>query len=147
MLDPVCQVVTGGSGAIGSAVSDSILGGLGSAFVSAADQVSATALGVLDASTSVDLTAAWFTRNVSVLAAITLPAVVGLFTLQVLTAVLRREPGGLGRAVIGGLLVATFATLFFVPVVYTYLRNKQPVDLDRQIEDEQHELETQEHPI
>ncbi len=53
----------------------------------------------------------------------------------------------LGRAVIGGLLVATFATLFFVPVVYTYLRNKQPVDLDRQIEDEQHELETQEHPI
>lgn len=100
-LDPICQVVSGGAGAVGSAVSDSILGGLGSAFVSAADQVSATALGVLDASTSVDLTAAWFTRNVSILAAITLPAVVGLFTLQVLTAVLRREPGGLGRAVIG----------------------------------------------
>ena len=28
----------------------------------------------------------------------------------------------LGRAVIGGLIVATFATLFFVPVVYSYLR-------------------------
>jgi Cu/Ag efflux pump CusA len=27
----------------------------------------------------------------------------------------------LGRAVIGGLLVATFATLFFVPVVYSLL--------------------------
>jgi multidrug efflux pump subunit AcrB len=53
----------------------------------------------------------------------------------------------LGRAVIGGLLVATFTTLFFVPIVYTYLRKKAPVDLDRQIEDEQHELETQEHPI
>jgi multidrug efflux pump subunit AcrB len=32
----------------------------------------------------------------------------------------------LGRAVIGGLLVATVATLFFVPVVYTVLRRKLP---------------------
>ncbi|HWZ58263.1 MAG TPA: efflux RND transporter permease subunit [Gemmatimonadaceae bacterium] len=32
----------------------------------------------------------------------------------------------LGRAVIGGLLVATFATLFFVPVVYTMLRTRGP---------------------
>ena len=32
----------------------------------------------------------------------------------------------LGRAVIGGLLVATFATLFFVPVVYTLLRRRLP---------------------
>jgi multidrug efflux pump subunit AcrB len=30
----------------------------------------------------------------------------------------------LGRAVIGGLLLATFATLFFVPVVYSKLRDK-----------------------
>ncbi|MBZ5590735.1 MAG: efflux RND transporter permease subunit [Acidobacteriia bacterium] len=36
----------------------------------------------------------------------------------------------LGRAVIGGLLMATFATLFFVPVVYSVLRNKPPKDLD-----------------
>jgi multidrug efflux pump subunit AcrB len=32
----------------------------------------------------------------------------------------------LGRAVIGGLLVATFATLFFVPVMYSILRRKPP---------------------
>jgi multidrug efflux pump subunit AcrB len=32
----------------------------------------------------------------------------------------------LGRAVIGGLVVATVATLFFVPVVYTVLRRKLP---------------------
>jgi multidrug efflux pump subunit AcrB len=32
----------------------------------------------------------------------------------------------LGRAVIGGLLVATFTTLFFVPVLYTMLRHAQP---------------------
>ncbi|BAC88817.1 efflux RND transporter permease subunit [Gloeobacter violaceus] len=34
----------------------------------------------------------------------------------------------LGRAVIGGLLVATFTTLFFVPVVYSVLRRKPPHD-------------------
>jgi multidrug efflux pump subunit AcrB len=32
----------------------------------------------------------------------------------------------LGRAVIGGLSMATFATLFFVPVVYSALRTKAP---------------------
>ncbi len=32
----------------------------------------------------------------------------------------------LGRAVIGGLLAATFATLIFVPVVYSIMRRKQP---------------------
>jgi multidrug efflux pump subunit AcrB len=32
----------------------------------------------------------------------------------------------LGRAVIGGLLMATFGTLFFVPVVYSALRQKAP---------------------
>jgi multidrug efflux pump subunit AcrB len=34
----------------------------------------------------------------------------------------------LGRAVIGGLLMATMFTLFFVPVMYTILRRKAPID-------------------
>jgi multidrug efflux pump subunit AcrB len=37
----------------------------------------------------------------------------------------------LGRAVIGGLLLATVATLFFVPVVYSALRRKAPLDFER----------------
>jgi len=32
----------------------------------------------------------------------------------------------LGRAVIGGLVVATFATLFIVPIFYTLLRHQPP---------------------
>ena len=35
----------------------------------------------------------------------------------------------LGRAVIGGLLIATVATLFFVPVVYSFLRRKGYAEL------------------
>jgi len=45
----------------------------------------------------------------------------------------------LGRAVIGGLLMATVTTLFVVPIVYTYLRKQPPVDHDRRIEDEERE--------
>jgi len=45
----------------------------------------------------------------------------------------------LGRAVIGGLLFATVSTLFFVPVMYTLLRRKPPIDYDRQIDLEAHE--------
>ncbi len=48
----------------------------------------------------------------------------------------------LGRAVIGGLLVATFTTLFFVPIMYSFLRRKPPVDHDQLIEEEEHESVT-----
>jgi multidrug efflux pump subunit AcrB len=41
----------------------------------------------------------------------------------------------LGRAVIGGLGVATCTTLFFVPLMYSILRRKQPVPVDASEED------------
>ena len=44
----------------------------------------------------------------------------------------------LGRAVIGGLLGATVTTLFVVPIIYTYLRTKPPVDQERRLEEEEH---------
>jgi len=40
----------------------------------------------------------------------------------------------LGRAVIGGLAMATVATLFFVPVVYSVLRKRAPKDFDSGVE-------------
>jgi multidrug efflux pump subunit AcrB len=45
----------------------------------------------------------------------------------------------LGRAVIGGLLLATVTTLFIVPLVYSLLRTKPPVDFERRIIEEEHE--------
>jgi multidrug efflux pump subunit AcrB len=47
----------------------------------------------------------------------------------------------LGRAVIGGLIVATFTTLFFVPLMYSLLRKEAPADQDRIIEEEAHQGE------
>jgi len=48
----------------------------------------------------------------------------------------------LGRAVIGGLIVATFVTLFVVPVIYSLLRVKMPSAhlMDAQLEKEESEL-------
>jgi multidrug efflux pump subunit AcrB len=45
----------------------------------------------------------------------------------------------LGRAVIGGLLLATITTLFVVPMVYSMLRTKVPVDHDKRIAEEERE--------
>ncbi len=47
----------------------------------------------------------------------------------------------LGRAVIGGLILATISTLLFVPIMYTYLRKTAPINKDKQIEEESHEGE------
>jgi multidrug efflux pump subunit AcrB len=40
----------------------------------------------------------------------------------------------LGRAVIGGLFMATITTLFFVPVMYSLLRKKAPAAIDPLLE-------------
>ena len=40
----------------------------------------------------------------------------------------------LGRAVIGGLAMATVATLFFVPVVYSVLRKRAPKEFETEVE-------------
>jgi multidrug efflux pump subunit AcrB len=42
----------------------------------------------------------------------------------------------LGRAVIGGLLLATVGTLFIVPVIYSLLKKNPPVDFDKEIDEE-----------
>jgi len=45
----------------------------------------------------------------------------------------------LARAVIGGLMFATVTTLFVVPIIYSYLRTKPPVDHERQLEEQRRE--------
>jgi len=48
----------------------------------------------------------------------------------------------LGRAVIGELLFATPTTLFFVPIMYSWLRRKPPVNLEAEIAREAGETDT-----
>lgn len=97
----VCELVSDTTASAQAAASEYVLGGIANAFVHAAAELGELALSVLNSSTAVDLSAQWLQSNVSVLAAITLPVLVGLFVVQVATSVLRREAGGLGRAVVG----------------------------------------------
>jgi type IV secretion system protein TrbL len=100
-LDPLCDAVGGVAGSVTQVGSGFVLDALGRAFVDAAESVTRTALAALDTGTQVDLGAAWFRANVAVIAAVTVPVVVGLLVAQVITSVLRREPGGLARAAVG----------------------------------------------
>jgi multidrug efflux pump subunit AcrB len=52
----------------------------------------------------------------------------------------------LGRAVIGGLLLATVGTLFIVPVIYSLLKKDGPADFDREVDEaEAQQKEAQHH--
>lgn len=93
--------VGAGVGGVGQAAAGWAMAGLGAMFVDGARDATAAVLAALDTTTRVNLSADWFQANVGVLAAVTLPVLVGLFALQVTAAVLRREPGGLARAVVG----------------------------------------------
>jgi len=46
----------------------------------------------------------------------------------------------LGRAVIGGLVLATITTLFVVPLVYSLLRRRPPIDYDDRISREENPI-------
>jgi multidrug efflux pump subunit AcrB len=52
----------------------------------------------------------------------------------------------LGRAVIGGLAFATVTTLFVVPIIYSYLRVKPPVDYENQLVEAEREGFTEPRP-
>ncbi|NED96839.1 hypothetical protein G1H11_16150 [Phytoactinopolyspora alkaliphila] len=51
--------------------------------------------------TAVDLTADWVRGNISVVMLVALPIVIALYMIQLTAAAIRREPGGLVRAVVG----------------------------------------------
>jgi len=55
-----------------------------------------------------------------------LAMIIGMFPMSLGLGEGGEQNAPLGRAVIGGLTVATFATLFFVPVVYSLLRRRPP---------------------
>ncbi|MCB2177836.1 MAG: type IV secretion system protein [Actinomycetales bacterium] len=87
--------------AVTASASSTLLGGLGSAFVQGSEQIARAAFASLDQTAAIDLSVNWFRANVGVIAAVTLPLVLGLLVIQVIGSVLRREPGGLVRAVVG----------------------------------------------
>jgi multidrug efflux pump subunit AcrB len=67
-----------------------------------------------------------------------LAMIIGMFPMALGLGEGGEQNAPLGRAVIGGLVVATFSTLLIVPVIYTFLR-KNSVPKFENVTDEYHE--------
>lgn len=86
---------------LGGVAAGGVFGAIGDAFAQAAASVMDAVFEAISTTTSVDLSASYVTDNAAMLGSVALVVVVGLFVTQVTAAAIRREPGGLGRAVTG----------------------------------------------
>jgi len=118
-LSPAC-VASGAVGGVGAFATGGILDSIGGAFASAAETVMNAVFDAVSTTTTVDLTAQYVTRNAAALGSVGLVLIVGLFVVQVVGAAIRREPGGLARAVTGAGL-ATLGTAAAAAVVQALL--------------------------
>jgi len=69
--------------------------------------------------------------------------IIGMFPMALALGEGGEQNAPLGRAVIGGLIFATFGTLFIVPVIYSLLKKQPPIDYSQEIDHEEHEGEDQ----
>lgn len=118
-ISPAC-LATDAVGGVGSFAAGGILDSIGAAFASAAESVMNAVFDAISTTTTVDLTAEYVTRNAAALGSVALVVIVGLFVVQVIAAAIRREPGGLARAVTGA-GVATLGTAAAAAVVQALL--------------------------
>jgi multidrug efflux pump subunit AcrB len=65
-----------------------------------------------------------------------LAMIIGMLPMALAFGEAGQQNAPLGRAVIGGLLMATMSTLFFVPIIYSFLRKEAPINFVKRIEEE-----------
>ncbi len=118
-ISPACLASDAVSG-VGSFAAGGILDSIGGAFASAAESVMDAVFDAISTTTTVDLTADYVSRNAAALGSVALVVIVGLFVVQVIAAAIRREPGGLARAVTGA-GAATLGTAAAAAVVQALL--------------------------
>ncbi len=109
--------------AIGVATSNSVL------MVTFANEQRAPAAGGHDARTAALIASRTRLRPVLMTA---LAMLIGMLPMSLGLGEGGEQNAPLGRAVIGGLIVATFFTLFFVPTAYSVLHRRAPKDFDRE---------------
>ena len=103
-VGPISVACSAASSVLGGAAQTAetgLLNVVANAVGDAATTVVSAMVSALNATTSVDFNASWFSAQTKVMAFIALPFVTVFFLLQIIGSVLRREPGGLARAVVG----------------------------------------------
>jgi hypothetical protein len=123
-LNTACQIASGGSSVAGTAVSqvagigiDSVLGALGSWVSDGATWLLAQIGGALGSSTSVDLTASWFTDHYGTMAALGGVMVLPLLLLGIIQSVYRQNASALVRSVVVNVPLAVLLTAVAVKLV------------------------------
>lgn len=109
-VNPVCRIRQAATDATHDAFSN-----IAGWFAQAAGKATTWLWDELGSATSIDLGSPHLGTDLTVTGAIAGVLCLGLFALQVITSALRREPGGLGRAV-KGLLIALVASAFALSV-------------------------------
>ncbi|MFI7067089.1 hypothetical protein ACIBL3_39250 [Kribbella sp. NPDC050124] len=100
LLNPVSCVVGNVGGTAASSVWDSFLRWSANGLA----DLSATVFQTFSTSTSPRFDQQWWNDNLDLMVGLSLPILVGVFVLQCISAVIRREPARLGHAAVGALL-------------------------------------------
>lgn len=109
-FNPVCRI-----GDIAASAANDAFSNIAGWFGKAASQATTWLWQEIGSATSVNLESPQLTSDLLATSAIAVVLSLALFLVQVITSVLRREPGGLGRAV-KGLVVALVASVFALAV-------------------------------
>ena len=104
-INPICDVVDI-IGHVGSSVASSVFSGVASAFGNTADSAINWLWQQLSSSTTVSLGGANFELDLGIVVSIAVVLCLGLFVIQITVSALRRDAGGVGRA-LRGLVIAT----------------------------------------
>ena len=100
VFNPICDVGHV-AGAVGGKVAGSVFDEVAKSFASAAQKLTDWMWTVIAKTTEVDLSGGWFRSTFGITVTLAGLVVTALFVLELIKAVLRREPGALGRAAIG----------------------------------------------
>ncbi len=106
-LDPLCLGATV-FGHVGASVASSVFSGIATAFGNTADSAINWLWGQLSSSTTVSLGGANFELDLGIVVSIAVVLCLGLFVIQLSVSALKRDAGGIGRA-LRGLVIATLA--------------------------------------
>ena len=104
-INPICDVVDI-IGHVGSSVASSVFSGVASAFGNTADSAINWLWQQLSSSTTISLGGANFELDLGIVVSIAVVLCLGLFVIQITVSALRRDAGGVGRA-LRGLVIAT----------------------------------------
>lgn len=98
--NPICDV-EGAVGSVTSHVAGSAFGEVAKAFGDAAAKVTEWMWTVIAQTTTVNLSGGWFRSTLGITATLAGVLILSIFVLELIKAVLRREPGALARAAVG----------------------------------------------